>query len=65
MEFSRQEHWRGLPFPTLGDLPDLGIESASPVSTLLVGEFFTTSAIWETPGGKGGRSNINENQKNK
>ena len=39
MEFSRQEHWRGLPFPTLGDLPDLGIESASPASA---GGFFTT-----------------------
>ena len=63
--FSRQEHWSGLPCPPPGNLPDLGIESASPVSTLLVGEFFTTSAIWETPGGKGGRSNINENQKNK
>ena len=24
--FSRQEYWRGLPFPSLGDLPDLGIE---------------------------------------
>ena len=26
MEFSRQEHWSGLPFPSLGDLPDPGIE---------------------------------------
>ena len=25
-EFSRQEHWSGLPFPSLGDLPDPGIE---------------------------------------
>ena len=32
MEFSRQEHWSGLPFPPLGDLPDPGIKSASPVS---------------------------------
>ena len=24
MEFSRQEYWSGLPFPTLGDLPDPG-----------------------------------------
>ena len=23
MEFSRQEYWSGLPFPTPGDLPDL------------------------------------------
>ena len=30
--FSRQEHWRGLPFPALGHLPDPGIEPTSPVS---------------------------------
>ena len=30
MEFSRQEYWSGLPFPFLGDLPDLGIEPRSP-----------------------------------
>ena len=30
MEFSRQEHWGGLPFPSSGDLPDPGIESGSP-----------------------------------
>ena len=24
--FSRQEYWSGLPFPSLGDLPDPGIE---------------------------------------
>ena len=30
MEFSRQEHWRGLPFPSPGDLPDPGIEPGSP-----------------------------------
>ena len=35
MRFSRQEYWSGLPFPLPGDLPDLGIEPASPV---LVGE---------------------------
>ena len=26
MEFSRQEHWSGLPFPSPGDLPDPGIK---------------------------------------
>ena len=31
MEFSRQEYWRGLPFPSPGDLPDPGIEPRSPV----------------------------------
>ena len=31
MEFSRQEYWRGLPFPPSGDLPDPGIEPGSRV----------------------------------
>ena len=30
MGFSRQEYWSGLPFPSPGDLPDLGIEPGSP-----------------------------------
>ena len=30
MKFSRQEYWRGLPFPSLGDLPDPEIEPMSP-----------------------------------
>ena len=30
MEFSRQEYWCGLPFPSPGDLPDSGIELRSP-----------------------------------
>ena len=29
--FSRQEYWSGLPFPSLGDLPDPGIKPMSPV----------------------------------
>ena len=28
--FSRQEYWSGLPFPSPGDLPELGIELRSP-----------------------------------
>ena len=36
--FPRQEYWRGLPFPSPGDLPDPGIE---PVSPVLEGGFFT------------------------
>ena len=28
--FSRQEYWSGLPFPSLGDLPNPGIEPRSP-----------------------------------
>ena len=42
MEFSRQEYWSGLPFPTLGDLPDPGIKPKSSSSPALVSRFFTT-----------------------
>ena len=38
MEFSRQEHWSGLPFPS-GDLPNPGVE---PWSLELAGRFFST-----------------------
>ena len=37
MGFSRQEYWSGLPFPLPGDLPNLGIESMSLLSSALVG----------------------------
>ena len=37
--FSRQEYWSGLLFPPPGDLPDPGIELASPA---LAGGFFTS-----------------------
>ena len=30
MAFSRQEYWNGLPFPSPGDIPYLGIEPGSP-----------------------------------
>ena len=30
MGFPRQEYWRGLPFPSPGDLSDPGIETTSP-----------------------------------
>ena len=30
MEFSRQQYWSGVPFPSPGDLPDPGIEPRSP-----------------------------------
>ena len=49
MEFSRQEYSSGLPFPTLRDPPDPGIELlslASPSSPALVSIVFTTSATW-------------------
>ena len=38
MGFSRQEYWSGLPFSSLGDLPNPGIESTSPA---LAGLFTT------------------------
>ena len=38
MGFSRKECWSGLPFPPPGDLPDPGIEPASPA---VAGRFFT------------------------
>ena len=44
MEFSRQEYWSGVPFPTLGDLLDPGIkDSETFVSPALAGGFLTTS----------------------
>ena len=39
MGFPRHQYWSGLPFPSLEDLPNPGIE---PVSPALVGGFFTT-----------------------
>ena len=36
--FSRQIFWSGLPFPSLGDLPNAGIEPRSPI--LMVDSFF-------------------------
>ena len=35
MEFSRQEYWSRLPFPSPGDLPNPGIEPGSPTLLLL------------------------------
>ena len=43
MGFSREEYWSGLPFPTPGDLPNLGTELTFPT---LAGRFFIT----EPPG---------------
>ena len=34
MEFSRQEYWSALSFPTLGNLPNSGIETAASVSCI-------------------------------
>ena len=43
VEFSRQEYWSRLPFPSSGDLPDPGIKPESPA---LAGGFLTS----EPPG---------------
>ena len=43
-EFSRQEYWRGLPFPSPGDLPDPGIELRSPT--------LQTDSLPSVPSGK-------------
>ena len=43
VEFSRQEYWRGLPFPTLQHLPHPGIEPASLAPPALAVRFFTTA----------------------
>ena len=45
MEFSRQESWSGLPFPTPGDLPHPGTESTS----LALQEILYHCATWEAP----------------
>ena len=38
MGFSRQEYWSGLPFPSLGDLHNPGMEPGSPA---LAGRYLT------------------------
>ena len=44
MEFSRQEYWSGLLFPTPGDLSDPRRMMQPPAS---LGRFFTNNASWE------------------
>jgi len=41
MGFFRQEFQSGLLLPTPGDLPDSGMEPASPATPALAGRFFT------------------------
>jgi len=49
MGFPRQECWSGVPLPSPRGIPDLVIKPASPVTPVLAGGFFTTSATWEAP----------------
>ena len=45
MGFSRQEYWSGLPCPPPGDLPNPGIEPASPVSPALLVDSIPTKPL--------------------
>ncbi|CAN0515780.1 unnamed protein product [Rangifer tarandus platyrhynchus] len=54
MGFSRQEYWSGLPFPPPGDLPDPGLELASPKSPA----FFTAEARSGAGAGDGGEDDV-------
>ena len=47
LEFPKQEHWSGLPFPSPEDLPDPGIKLASLMSPALASRFLTTNTTWE------------------
>ena len=49
MEFSRQEYWSGLQFPTPGDPLNLGIEATPLTSPALIGRFFTTMPPGKPP----------------
>ena len=42
MDFSRQEYWRGLPFPPPGDPLDPRIKPVALVSPVLAGGFLTS-----------------------
>ena len=59
MEFSRQEYWSGLPCPSPGDLPDLGIEPRSPA--LQVGSLLFElggAAVKKSPANSGDTGSI-------
>ena len=54
-EFPRQEYWCGLLFPSLENLPDLGLEPAFPA---LADTFFTTEPPGKPPPTSSGIQNI-------
>ena len=43
--FFQPEYWSGLPFSPPGDLPDPGIEPASPVCPTVAGRLFSTEPL--------------------
>ena len=45
VKFSRQEYWRGFPFPTLGYFPSSGIEPEFLAPPALAGGFLTTAPL--------------------
>ena len=49
MEFSRQEYWSGLPFPSPEDLPSPGIEPWSPADSLPFELQGSPPAVWFLP----------------
>ena len=57
MEFSRQEYWSRLPFPSPGDLPNPVIEPGSPA-------LWADTLLSETPGSPI-QSEISQKEKNK
>ena len=57
MEFSRQEYWSGLPFPSPGDLPNSGIKPRSPALQ-------ADALLSEPPGKSNKQTNIKKEKKN-
>ena len=51
MQFSRQESWSGLPFPSPADLPDPGFEPSSPA-------LWADSLLSEPPGKPNKHNNL-------
>ena len=51
-----------VPYPSPGDLPDLGIRPTSLTSPTLAGGFFTTSTTWEARSYLKGKINSEERE---
>jgi len=51
MGFPKQEYWSGLPFPSPGDLPDPGVEPASPALQALPLSHQGNPVNYRFPGG--------------
>ena len=48
VEFSREEYWSKLPFPSAGDLPDPGIEPTSLESPVFLFSHYARWWVWDT-----------------